>query len=134
MSAEKPSKIDKSSPDRLADTFGKIAGTAERVGLPVATFTIGAIAVIWSTQVQISILPWLGGFLIVTSLVTYVWLTARSTARVQPVQPGVPSDLKDQLDWMRERLNAHDNWMMAKIDKPTEQQDEETYVRLKGKE
>src|SRR3977135_2194204 len=92
--------------DRLTKTFEKVATTAERVGIPISTFAVGAITIGISSRVQISILPWLGTGLILASLATYVWLTSRSTIRVESPPPPIPLELKEQIDWMRDELTA----------------------------
>jgi hypothetical protein len=105
--------------DRLTKAFEGVATTAERVGIPVATFALGAITIGISSRVQISILPWLGTGLILASLVTYVWLTSRSTIRVLSPPPPIPVDLKEQLEWMREELSRQNRWLRRELEPKT---------------
>ena len=91
--------------DRLTRSFERVASTTERVGIPAATFAIGAIALIVSAYVtRVWILPWLGTALILAALGTYIWLTSRSTVCVQLPPPPIPVELQDQLRWMRDQV------------------------------
>jgi hypothetical protein len=102
--------------DRLAQTFERVASTTERVGIPAATFAIGAIAVmVSSNQPKIWILPWLGTALILSALGTYIWLTSRSTIRVQLPPPPIPVELQEQLLWMREQVEQQNKWTRAAL-------------------
>jgi hypothetical protein len=98
--------------ERLTQSFERVATTTERVGIPAATFAIGSTALIVSALPygkEVWVLPWLGATLILAALVTYIWLTARSTIRVQLPPPPIPVELQEQLQWMRdqiEKLNA----------------------------
>jgi len=97
--------------DRLARSFERVASTTERVGIPAATFAIGAIALVVSAyETRVWILPWLGTALILAALGTYVWLTSRSTVRVQLPPPPMPLELQDQLRWMREQVQQQAEW------------------------
>jgi len=101
----------KTAPSILARQFEHVANIAERVGIPVATFAAGAITLWLSSKSSIPQLPWLGTVLILASLATYVWLTARSTIRIQSPPAPISSDLKEQLDWMREQIDTHNQWL-----------------------
>src|SRR3954451_10338453 len=103
--------------DRLARSFERVASTTERVGIPAATFAIGAIALIVSAyETNIWILPWLGTALILAALGTYIWLTSRSTIRVQLPPPPIPVELQEQLRWMREQLEGQNIWTRAVLE------------------
>jgi len=97
--------------DEGMKAFERVASTAERVGIPTATFAIGATTVGLSAKVPIEILPWLGTGLILASLGTYIWLTARSTIKVQLPPPPIPTELQAQLDWMRTQIDTQNTWI-----------------------
>jgi|SRR5882724_4646684 hypothetical protein len=95
----------------FARQFEHVANVAERVGIPIATFAAGAITLWLSSKATIPQLPWLGTVLILASLATYIWLTARSTIRVQSPPAPIPVELQQQLDWMREQIDGHNQWL-----------------------
>ena len=97
--------------DRATRTFERVVTITERVGIPVATFAMGALTLGISTQfAEIPQLPWLGTILMLASLVTYVWLTARSTIKVQPPPAPIPIELKELIDWMKEEISKQNEW------------------------
>ncbi len=107
----KDDETKKAMEERLLQTFERVASTTERVGIPAATFAIGAIALIVSAYVTtLWVLPWLGTGLILAALGTYVWLTSRSTVRVQLPPPPIPVELQEQLSWMREQVQQQNEW------------------------
>ena len=111
------SKNGDSVEDRFARSFERVASSTERVGIPAATFAVGAIALIVSAYVTIVwILPWLGTALILAALGTYVWLTSRSTIRVQLPPPPIPVELQEQLRWMRGQVDEQNRWMRTALE------------------
>ena len=75
---------EKNAGDKIAAQFEKVAGVAERVGIPIATFAVGAIVLFLSAATtygkEITVLPILGAILIVTALGTYVfWVFSLSS-------------------------------------------------------
>lgn len=106
-----------STEDRFNAALYKVASTTERFGIPATTFAAGAVTLIISTRSNIVSLPWLGTTLILASLATYIWLTSRSTVRVQLPPPPIPVELKEQLDWMRRQLTSQDVWMKTQLDR-----------------
>jgi len=111
--------------DRIAGSFERVATTAERVGIPVATFAIGAVAIGIASQAHLEILTWLGTALILASLGTYVWLTSRSTIRVQLPPPPIPTELEEQLRWLREQVEQHNSWMRGVLERQIERKQDE---------
>ena len=101
----------KSDTSILAKQFGQVTDIVERVGIPVATFAAGAITLWLSSKTSLAQLPWLGTGLILASLATYVWLTARSTVKVQSPPAPIPVELQEQLDWMRNQIDIHNQWL-----------------------
>lgn len=95
--------------DRAARAFERVASTTERVGIPVATFAVGAVTIFLSTIVPINILPWLGAALILASLGTYLWLTARSTIKMESPPRPIQGELKDVIDWMMGEITESRN-------------------------
>jgi len=81
--------------------FQREISAAERVGIPAATFALGALVLYLTTYMQLWILPWVGALLIFASLGTYIWLTARSTQKVRSLPPPIPKELHEQLAWLR---------------------------------
>src|SRR6266478_6386563 len=92
--------------ERLSKTFEHVAGVTERVGIPAATFSLGAIAVIGGGYYKFEILTWLGTALVLVALLTYIWLTSRSTVKVQLPPPPIPVELQEQLVWMRQQVET----------------------------
>lgn len=101
---------DVSNTEPHVNALDRIVTTVERVGIPVATFAMGAWALFISTTVQLAVLPWLGAALILASLLTYVWLTARSTIKVTSPPPPVARELAETLAWMRDELGRQHEW------------------------
>jgi hypothetical protein len=102
--------------DRITAAFERVVTTAERVGLPIATFAVGAWAIFLSDRTQIAVLPWLGVTLILASLAAYVWLTARSTIKVQSPPPPIPSELKELMEWMVNEITIQAKWARARLE------------------
>lgn len=100
---------------RLARAFGHVASTAERVGIPVSTFAAGVITLALGTYKAVPIATWLGASLVLAALGTYVWLTSRSTLRVQLPPPPIPTELQLQLQWMREQVEKQNDWARTTI-------------------
>jgi hypothetical protein len=65
----------------------------------------------------VPILPWLGTALILAALGTYVWLTARSTSRVQLPPRPIPTELQEVLVWMREQMEEQINWERKNLER-----------------
>ena len=106
-----------SDPDRIERSFERVATTKERVGIPAATFAIGAVSLIVSPHyTAVWILPWLGAALIFAALATYVWLTSRSTIRVQLPPPPMSVELQGQLLWMRDQVQEQTVWTRATLE------------------
>lgn len=113
----KPDAIER----RATEAFERVAKTAERVGIPIATFAVGAVTLWLSTlskMANITVLPWLGSALILASLATYVWLTERSTIRVQSPTAPIPTELKEVMDWMRGEIEKQGDWARNQLKKP----------------
>ncbi len=106
--------------ERATEAFERVASTAERVGIPVATFACGAVTLFLSSQVGQTVpqLSWLGVLLIIASLGTYIWLTARSTSRVPVQATPVPEELKEVIEWMKNEISKQNEWNRdANVDK-----------------
>jgi len=105
---------------RLTETattlFDRVVTTAERVGIPIATFGVGTWAIFFSVSGQVPVLAWLGAVLILASLGTYVWLTARSTIAVPSPPPPLPPEFTELLRWMRHELEREREWARSVID------------------
>lgn len=100
---------------RIADTFERVATTTERVGIPVGTFAAGMLVLLFSSQVDIPLLPWIGASLILAALGTYIWLTERSTTKAQLPPPPIPSEIDKLLNWMKEEQTIQNEWMRKMI-------------------
>ena len=96
--------------DSQTSTFDRVVSTVERVGIPVATLALGAMALWMSPVVQIPVLPWIGATLILAALATYVWLTSRSTLRVQSPPAPLSAELVEMLEWMRGEISKQNEW------------------------
>jgi len=89
---------------------------ADRYGIPVATFACGAIAIVHSiNNTELKMLPWLGTFLILASLSTYIWQTSRSTIKKQMPPPPIQKELKEILAWMKVELQEEHNFYRSSI-------------------
>lgn len=109
-------KNKKTIDEKAAESFERVATTTERVGIPVATFTIGAcvlgISAFYAKEQQINpILIWTGVGLILSSLFTYIWLTERSTTKVITPPPSTPQEMKDIIEWMQNEITSHNQWL-----------------------
>lgn len=97
--------------------FERVSTTKEPVGIPACTFASGAVALIVSPHyTTVWILPWLGAALISAALGTYVWLTSRSTIRVQLPPPPIPVELQGQILWMRDQVEQQTVWTRATLE------------------
>jgi hypothetical protein len=96
------------------DVFDRIVTTAERVGVPIATFALGAAVLLTSPMLAIPVLPWLGAVLVLAALATYVWLTARSTVRVETPTPPLPDEVRELLVWMQEEMRRQNEWARSR--------------------
>ena len=96
----------------LTRAWEQIVSTAERVGVPIATFGVGAWAIfIASARPELGLVVWLGSGLILASLGVYVWLTARGTMKAPPPPPIEMSDeMMKMLTWMREEISKQQAW------------------------
>lgn len=115
------SKSKKSIDERAVDTFERVASTAERVGIPVATFTIGACILAVSAyyannQESNPFLVWTGVGLILSSLMTYIWLTERSTIKVQTPPVSTSKELNDIMEWMKNEITTQNKWLRENVD------------------
>ena len=113
MPAEKTSTEKISTEDRLSKTFDRVASTTERVGIPIATFAIGAITLGMSYSRNLSLLAWLGTGLIVLAFASYVWFTTRSSIRLPAP---LPLELKEQINWMRQEISVQNKWLRREVD------------------
>jgi hypothetical protein len=105
------------SADVLVRPFERVSTTRERVGVPACTFAIGAVALIVSPHyAAVWLLPWIGAALIFAALGTYVWLTSRSTIRVQLPPPPIPVELQGQILWMRNQVQQQTEWTRATLE------------------
>jgi len=119
----------KNAGDKIAAQFEKVASVTERVGIPIATFTVGAIVIFLSATYgkNINVLPILGAILIVAALGTYIFFTWRSTVRVYGDPPPIPEELAKELLWIRNELSMRNaipqelreqiEWMRDEISK-----------------
>lgn len=97
--------------DKVTQAIDRVATTAERVGIPATTFALGAVAIIVRGFYPApDILTWLGTGLVLSALLTYVWMHARSTVQVHSPPPPIPPELNDQLKWMRDQLEKSATW------------------------
>ncbi len=101
--------------DKLAEITKKVASTAERVGIPIATFAVGAVTLWLSTIIKLPVVPWLGAALILASLGTYIWLTGRFTIKVQSPPPPIPVELREIMDWMRKEIEKQNEWARSQM-------------------
>ena len=106
---------DKAIEERLTKAFERVASTAERVGIPAATFAAGAIALFLSTRSQIQVLPWVGAALILGALGVYAWLTARSTVKVEPPPRPIAQEVTIELEWLRSEIAKNNKWLREQL-------------------
>ena len=111
---DKPSKPE----DRPIAAVERLAGAADRYGIPGVTFAVGAVALLLpaifekvSAQGKVAeILPWLGTGLMIAALLTYIWQTWRSTTRVHTTPPAIPSEFSELMNRMLEKIDQKDAW------------------------
>jgi hypothetical protein len=103
---------------QFTTVFDHVVSTAERVGIPIATFGMGAWALFFSTTTTMPALAWVGGALIVAALATYVWLTERTTIRVQSPPSPLQPELVQLLEWMQYEVSRQAHWARERHDPP----------------
>lgn len=97
--------------DRVIAAVEKVAGAVDRYGVPAVTFAVGAVALYYPAKDEAAkILPWLGTGLIIASLLTYIWQTWRSTTRVLPIPPSIPTEYLQLMDRLFQKVDENDKW------------------------
>jgi len=97
--------------DRAIAAVEKVAGIADRYGVPLVTFAVGTVALLIPASGKVAeILPWLGTGLIIAALLTYIWQTWRSTTRVQSTPPSIPTEFIVLMNQLLEKIDEKDKW------------------------